>query len=443
MSDAFNREAATYTTNHPISRGLQTEARKYLPGGSSRGTAYFDPYPFFVDHAAGHHVYDVDGNRYLDFMINATTYIVGHANPAVVQAVKDQAERGLSYSAPTEAQVRLAKLIVDRVPSVEKVRFTNSGTEGTLNAIRMARTYTGKTKFAKFEGGYHGNHEFVSVSVYTPLSKLDPDRTTAVREWPSQPQSVVEDVIVLPYNDIDRCEQLIRKHAHELAAVIMEPVASNFGYVPAKPEFLKEMRELTEELGIVLIFDEVQSFRLSQGGAQEMYGVVPDVTTFGKIIGGGLPVGAWGGKDELMALYDNENSPAITHAGTFNANPPTMVAGEETLKQLTPDVYDRMNLLGDQLRAKINAVFGELEMEGQATGIGSLFGLHFTSAQINDYRDMMHGDQDLKAAFYTGMMNEGVLMFSKAQGALCTLTTEREVDDFVDASRAVLQRLRD
>lgn len=442
MSDAFSREAATYTDNHPVSRELQAEARKYLPGGSSRGTAYFDPYPFFVDRAAGHHVYDVDGNRYLDFMINATTYIVGHSNPAVVGAVREQAEKGLSYSAPTESQVRLARMIVERVPSVDKVRFTNSGTEGTLNAIRMARTFTGRTKFAKFEGGYHGNHEFVSVSVYTPLSKLDPDRTTAIREWPGQPQSVVDDVIVLPYNDLARCEQMIREHASELAAVIMEPVASNFGYVPAEPEFLRGMRRLTEELGIILIFDEVQSFRLSPGGAQEMFGVIPDVTTFGKIIGGGLPIGAWGGRDDLMALYDNENSPAITHAGTFNANPTTMVAGEETMRQLTPDVYERMNSLGDQLRAKMNAVFGELEMEGQATGIGSLFGLHFTSAEISDYRDMMRGDQDMKTAFYTGMMNEGVLMFSKAQGALCTLTTEREVDDFVDASRNVLQRLR-
>ena len=442
MTDAMGREAATYTANHPKSKELQAEARKYLPGGSSRGTAYFDPYPFFVDRAGGHYVYDVDGNRYLDFMINATTYIVGHANPNVVNAVRDQAERGLSYSAPTEAQVRLAKMICDRVPSVDKVRFTNSGTEGTLNAIRMARTFTGKTKFAKFEGGYHGNHEFVSVSVYTPLSKLDPDRTTAIPEWPSQPQAVVDDVIVLPYNDMDRSEQMIRDHAHELAAVIMEPVASNFGYVPAKPEFLKGIRGLTEELGIILIFDEVQSFRLAPGGAQEIYGVIPDVTTFGKIIGGGLPVGAWGGRDDLMALYDNENSPSITHAGTFNANPPTMVAGEETLKQLTPDAYDRMNALGDQMRGKINAVFGELEMDGQATGMGSLFGIHFTSSEISDYRDMMHGNQDLKTAFYTGMMNEGVLMFSKAQGALCTLTTETEVNDFVDASRNVLQRIR-
>jgi glutamate-1-semialdehyde 2,1-aminomutase len=442
MTDAQSREAATYTTNHPVSKELQAEARKYLPGGSSRGTAYFDPYPFFVDRAEGHHVYDVDGNSYLDFMINATTFIVGHSNPAVVEAVKDQAEKGLSYSAPTEAQVRLAKIIVDRVPSVDKVRFTNSGTEGTLNAIRMARTYTGKTKFAKFEGGYHGNHEFVSVSVYTPLDKLDPNGPTAVPEWEGQPQSVIDDVIVLPYNDLERCQQIVREHADELAAVIMEPVASNFGYIAATQEFLQGMRDLTTELGIVLIFDEVQSFRLAPGGAQEMYGVIPDVTTFGKIIGGGLPIGAWGGKDEIMSLYDNENDPAITHAGTFNANPPTMVAGEETLKQLTPEVFDRMNALGDQLRDKMNAVFGELDMPGQATGVGSLFGIHFTDSEIVNYRDMMAGDQDLKTAFYTGMMNEGVLMFARAQGAICSLTTEREVDDFVDAARNVLQRIR-
>ena len=438
----MQREIDRYVASTPKSRELQREAERYLPGGNSRAPAYFEPYPFFVDHAEGHHVYDVDGNRYLDFMINATTYIVGHANPLVVDAVRSQAARGLSYGTPSEAQVRLARILCERVPSLDTVRFTNSGTEGTLNGIRVARAFTGRHKIAKFEGGYHGNHEYVSVSVNASLSALDPNGPTAIPEWPGQPPGVLEDVIVLPYNDLEGSERAIREQGDELACVIMEPVASNFGYIPAKPEFLQGIRDLTRELGIVLVFDEVQSFRLSTGGAQEYFGVTPDITTFGKIIGGGLPVGAWGGRGDLMALYDPSRGPVVSHAGTFNANPMTMVAGEATLRQLTPEVYRRMNSLGDTLREKLRAVFGELEVPAQITGIGSLFAIHFTSEVVTEYRSMLRGDQEMKTRLFIGLLNEGVLLFTKCAGALNTLTTESEIDALVDTTRRVLQRIR-
>ena len=436
-------ETRRYISDRPKSRVLQKEAEKYLPGGSSRGTSYFEPYPFFVDHAEGHHVFDVDGHRYLDFMLNATTYILGHANPLVVKAVQEQAARGLSYSNPTEAQVRLAKMLCDRVPSVDKIRFTNSGTEGTLNAIRLARAYTGRHKLAKFEGGYHGGHEYVSVSVFPPLGKLDPNGPTAVPEWPGQPPSVADDVIVLPYNDVEACERVIREHAGDLACVIMEPVLSNFGYVPGNLEFLQGMRNLTSELGIILIFDEVQSFRMSTGGAQEYFGVIPDLTTFGKIIGGGMPVGAWGGRDDLMALYDPTDGAVVTHSGTFNANPMTMVAGEATLKQLTPDSYERMNSLGEMLREKLRAVFNELDVPAQVTGVGSFFGIHFTDEEITDYRSVLRGDQEMKKRLFTGLLNEGILVYQKCAGALSTLTTESDTDELVDATRRVVGRIRE
>ena len=349
----MDSEGERYTSSTPRSAELQAEAERYLPGGSSRGTAYFAPYPFFVERAEGHHVVDVDGNRYLDFMLNATTYVLGHSNDRVVEAVREQAANGLSYSTPHESQVRLAQALCERVPSVEKVRFTNSGTEGTLNAIRAARAYTGRHKIAKIEGGYHGNHEYVSVSVYAPLDALDPEEPTSVAEWPGQPPSVVEDVITLHYNDIESTERILRENAGDLSCVIIEPVLSNFGYLPADGEYLARLRELTTELGLIFIFDEVQSFRLSQGGAQEQMGVIPDMTTFGKVIGGGMPVGAWGGRADLMDLFDPTDGPVVSHAGTFNANPMTMVAGLATLDQLTPEVYERMNALGDILRAKL------------------------------------------------------------------------------------------
>jgi glutamate-1-semialdehyde 2,1-aminomutase len=435
-------EIEKYAASTPLSKKLQSEAEKYLPGGSSRGTAYFAPYPFFVERTDGHHITDVDGNRYLDFMLNATTYVLGHANEQVVGAVQKQASNGISYSTPHESQVQLAKMLCERVPSVEKVRFTNSGTEGTLNAIRAARAYTGKHKIAKIEGGYHGNHEYVSVSVYTPLDKLDPVEPTAVAEWPGQPPSVVEDVIALHYNDIESTERILREHADDVSCVIMEPVLSNFGYLPAEKKYLQKMRDLTNELGMVLIFDEVQSFRLASGGAQEHFGVIPDMTTFGKVIGGGMPVGSWGGRTDLMDLFDPTEGPIVSHAGTFNANPMTMVAGLATLAQMTPEVYERMNALGDVLRAKLRAVFDELDVEAQVTGIGSLFGIHFTGEEITNYRSVLRGDQAMQKKLFTGLLNEGILMQTKAAGCLSALTTEAEVDELVDATRRVMLRLR-
>ena len=442
MKEHTDTEANAYVAATPRSRAMQEEAARYMPGGSTRSAAYFEPYPFFVDRAQGHYVYDVDGRRYLDFMINATTYIAGHANPQVVSAVQEQAALGLSYSGPTEAQVRLARMLCDRVPSVERVRFTNSGTEGTLNAIRMARAFTGRHKIAKFEGGYHGNHEYVSVSVSPPAGRLDPEGPTAIPEWPGQPPSILQEVLVLPYNDPEASELAILRHKADLSCVIMEPVASNIGYIPGRPDFLRRIRELTSELGIVLIYDEVQSFRLSSGGAQEYLGVTPDVTTFGKIVGGGMPVGAWGGRQDLMALFDPGEGPAISHSGTFNANPMTMVAGEATLKQLTPEVYRRLNGLGETLREKLRAVFGEMDVPAQVTGIGSLFAVHFTGEEVYDYRSMMRGDQTKKKQLFTGLLNEGVLIQPRAAGALNILTTDDEIDTLVDAVRRVVQRMR-
>ena len=442
-SQRHQRELDHYIASTPRSRELQDRAARYLPGGSSRGTSYFEPYPTFADHGQGHYIYDVDGNGYLDFMINATSLILGHAHPLVVQALQEQAARGTSFSGPTEAQIRLAQSLCDRIPSVDTIRFTTSGTEGTLNAIRAARAFTGRYKIAKFEGGYHGSHEYASVSVRPPADKLDPDGPTAIPEFPGQPPSVAEDVVVLPYNDLRGSERIIREHKDELACVIMEAVASAFGYIPAKPDFLEGLRSLTTELGILLVFDEVQSLRVAPGGAQERFGVLPDITALGKIIGGGMPAGAFGGRQDVMALYDpTEGGATIPHAGTFNANPMTMVAGEVTLDQLTPEVYERLDRLGETLREKLRAVFDELEVEAQVTGIASLFGIHFTPEEITDYRSVVRGDHDMQKALFMGLLHERILLQASCAGALNVLTTEAEIDTLVDATRRVIQRIR-
>ena len=441
MTASSAPETGRYTESTPKSRVLQAEAERFLPGGSSRGTAYFAPYPFFVDRGEGHYVYDVDGNRYLDFMLNATSLIMGHAHADVTRAIQEQAGRGVAFSAPTESQVRLAEMLCDRLPSVDLVRFTSSGTEATMNAIRAARAFTGRSKIAKIEGGYHGSHDFASVSVTPPADSLDPDGPTPVPEFPGLPEAVLDNVVVLPYNDLETCEAVIREHGDDLACVIMEAVVSNFGYLPGDAEFLRGVRRLTEDLGILLIFDEVQSFRTAPGGAQERLGVVPDMTALGKIIGGGLPVGAFGGRRDLMEQFDPRHPDAIPHAGTFNANPMTMVAGEATLRGLTPDVYERMDRLGAALRAKLQAVLDELEVQAVVTGIASLFAISFGVDSVRDYRSKLQGDPAMSSAVFTGLLNEGILLQEKCAGALSVLTTEEEVDTLVDAVRRVVQRV--
>ena len=442
-SQKREREIEQYKSRTPNSRALNTEAARYLPGGSSRGTAYFDPYPIFADRGEGHYLYDVDGNPYLDFMINATSLIMGHAHPLVVQALQQQASRGTAFSVPTTMQAHMAKALCDRLPSVDSVRFANSGTEGTLMALRAARAFTGRHKIAKFEGGYHGSHEYVSVSVRPAADKLDPAGPTAIPEYPGQPPSVSKDVIVMTYNDLEGSQRIIREHADELACVIVEPIASAFGYLPAQTDFLEGIRDLTKKLDILLIFDEVQSFRVGAGGAQELYGVMPDMTTLGKIIGGGMPVGAFGGREDIMALFDpTDGGAAIPHAGTFNANPMTLAAGEVVLGHLTSDVYQRLNSLGETLRRKLRAVFDELEVSAQVTGIASFFGVHFTSEAITDYRSVVRGDREMRKTLFMGLLNEGVLLQESCAGSLNVRTTESEVDTLVDATRRVMHRIR-
>ena len=440
MDDFTPTETARYTASTPKSSKLQSHAEKYLPGGSSRGTAYWTPYPFFVDRGEGHYVYDVDGNRYLDFMLNATSLIHGHAHPDVTRAIQEQAARGVAFSAPTGVQVCLAEMLCERLPSVDLVRFTSSGTEATMNAIRAARAFTGRPKIAKIEGGYHGSHDFASVSVTPTAGSLDPDGPTPLPEFPGLPDGVLDNVVVLPFNDLDACVRVIRRHADELACVIMEAVVSSFGYLPGDQSFLQGIRDITRELGILLIFDEVQSFRTAPGGAQEWLGVTPDLTALGKIIGGGLPVGAFGGRRELMEQFDPRHKDAIPHSGTFNANPLTMAAGEATLRGLTPDVYERLDRLGGQLRAKLQAVLDEIGVRAVVTGVASLFAIHFGIDQVRDYRSKLKGDSAAASAVFTGLLNEGILLQHGCAGSLSTLTTESDVDTLVNAVRRVVQR---
>ena len=419
-------------------------ATKVMPGGNTRTTQWMEPYPFFAENAEGMYINDIDGNHYLDFMLNATTLILGHAHPDIVKTLTQQIQDGTVYSVPTDGQSKLADILVERVPSFEKVRFTNSGTEATMMAIMAARSFTKKTKIAKFEGGYHGTHDHVSVSVYPKKEDLNTETHPGVPEYSYQPKSILEDVIVLPYNDIEKSKELIGKYKDDLSCIIMEPIISNFGYLPLDLEFIKFIREITEELGIILIFDEIQSFRVSSGGAQESFGITPDMTTLGKIIGGGLPVGAFGGKDEIMELFDPTSSNYdIAHAGTFNGNPLTMEAGVTVMENLTSDNFEKMNNLGDSLRSKLSSVFNEINLDVQVTGYGSLFGINFNENKIKDYRSFLNNNSDMTKILFSYLRNKGILLQIKNAGALNILMTEKEIDYLVDSTREISSEMKD
>lgn len=425
------------------SRAIWEEAKNYLPGGDSRNSIFWEPYPFFVESSSGCHVIDADGVDRVDFINTMTTMILGHAPKVVMQAVEEQLAKGVAYNAPNEHQVRLAKILCQRIPSFDLLRFTNSGTEATLNTLRAARAFTGKSRFAKAEGGYHGTHDSVTVSLrVNPDLAGDADRPNALPSSAGLPDGVVEQVLIIPFNDTQASLTLLEENKDELAAVIVEPVLGSVGMIPATPDFLAMLREFTQANSIILIFDEVISFRVAPGGSQQYYGVTPDMTALGKIIGGGFAVGAFGGRRDIMEQYDptSPKGPSVSHAGTFNANPVTMVAGATTLEQLTPDVYRRLAELTEELRKGLRNACAELEVPVQVTGLGSLFGIHFTDGEIRGYRDVAAGNSALRHQMFLGLMNEGFLTASNLVGSLSTEMAEPEIDAFVDAFKKVLAR---
>ena len=439
----ISNELERYLQSTIKSKALWEEAKQYLPGGDSRNSIFWAPYPIFVDHASGCHVVDSDGVDRLDFIGTMTTLVLGHGPKPVLDAVENQMKQGVVYNAPNAHQIRLAKLLCERIPSFDLVRFTNSGTEATLNTIRAARAVTGKSKIAKVEGGYHGSHDLVSVSVrVNPAKAGERSHPNAMAATEGLGEGTLEQVVVIPFNETTIARETLESHKGELAAVIIEPMLGSVGMLPATTEFLTMLREFTAANGIILIFDEVISYRASSGGAQEYYGITPDMTSLGKIIGGGFSIGAFGGSKEIMGLYDppQAGGPRVAHAGTFNANPVTMLAGAATLEQLTPEVYRKLAEMTEYLRAGILKVGAELETPVQVTGLGSLFGIHFTGEELVGYRDIAAEDAAFRHQVFLGLLNEGILMAANLVGAVSTEIGEAEVDAFNAALRRVLER---
>jgi glutamate-1-semialdehyde 2,1-aminomutase len=446
MAGGLEAIQEAYLAWSETSRKLAEPARQYMPGGDTRTTAHYLPYPIFMNRGKGCHIYDVDGHEYIDFMNNFTTLILGHAHPKVVEAVTNQVRIGTAYAAPTESQTQLARLICERAPSVEQLRFCSSGTEATMMAIRAARAFTGKSKVMKIEGGYNGNHDIGEISLIAIPTEAGPvEEPISLQPDKGVPMSSVDGVVVTPFNAPEIAEKLIKKHKNDLACIIMEPMMGALGMIPPQPGYLKEMRRITKENDILLIFDEVITFRLSPGGLQKLAGVEPDLTAMGKIIGGGLPVGAFGGRKEIMQQFNPETANFMWHASTFSGNPLTMAAGLAALSELTPEVYARLNATGDALRKGFNTAFEEVGIRGQATGFGSLVNLHFTDRPILNARDSITGLFEagpIPMHLHLCMLRRGIFPAGRQMYCISTPMTEQEINRAVQALAESLQELK-
>ncbi|UCD31610.1 MAG: aspartate aminotransferase family protein [Desulfobacterales bacterium] len=421
----------TYRQRTLKSREIITNASRYVPDGDYRVSIWFEPYPTVMERGDGYYLYDVDGNEYLDFSNNWTSMVLGNNHPKVVEAIQQQAPLGSAMAAPHTSAYEWAQLICDRIPSVEKVRFCTSGTEAVMFAVRAARAFTGKDKILKMEGNYHGS--------YDPM-----EMTTGWRKLPlGLPKSVEKDVLVTPFNDKETTERIIKENKDELAAVIVEGILGAAGMIPPEDDYLKYLHSVASQNGLLLIIDEVISFRLATGGAQEIYNVQPDLTVLGKSIGGGLPTGAFGGREDVMAVYSPKQKRPAHHAGTFVATPIAVMAGIASLKELTAETLARINSLGWSLANGLQGVLDELKIKAQIKGYGSLQQIHFTPEPVSTastaYFTM---DRDVLRLFHLAMMNKGLFIGSRGFFSITTPMTEAEIETAIEATAACLSELK-
>jgi glutamate-1-semialdehyde 2,1-aminomutase len=411
-----------YVSKTPRSKALYERAKNFLPAGVSYAIRYFEPYPFYTAKAKGSRLYDVDGNEYIDFWLGHTALILGHSPPAIVKAVKKQLENGTHYGTSHELEIELAEEVAKTVPSTEMIRFTNSGTEANMYAVRLARAYTGRNKVAKFEGGWHGGYDALHIGVKYPFDVPESAGLTA---------GALQDTILLPFNDLEGVKKRLKNE--QVASIIIEPVLGAGGGIPAEKEFMKGLREFCDEKEILLIFDEViTGFRLAPGGAQQYFGVTPDITVFGKILGGGFPIGAFCGRRKIMQRLDTriyERPHYSFHGGTFTANPIAMVAGLTTLKMLEDGrLINKLNKLGDKIREQLREIFEANGVDVQVTGVGSLFNVQFTKEEVKNANAVFKADRKKLVDYHLKLIENGIFVLPTHTGALCTAHSKTDME---------------
>ncbi|MDQ0216467.1 glutamate-1-semialdehyde 2,1-aminomutase [Oikeobacillus pervagus] len=400
------------------------EALSLMPGGVNSPVRAFksvDMDPIFMERGKGSKIYDIDGNEYIDYVLSWGPLILGHANERVVEALKKVAETGTSFGAPTLIENKLANLVKERVPSIEIIRMVSSGTEATMSALRLARGYTGRDKILKFEGCYHGHGDSLLIKAGSGVATL------GLPDSPGVPDGLAKNTVTVPYNDLEGVRYAFEQYGEDIAGVIVEPVAGNMGVVPPQPGFLEGLRELTKQNGTLLIFDEVMTgFRVGYNCAQGYFGVTPDLTCLGKVIGGGLPVGAFGGRAEIMEKI--APSGPIYQAGTLSGNPMAMTAGYETLSQLTPESYKQFIQKADQLEAGLHEAALKYDIPHTINRAGSMIGIFFTNEQVINYEKARTSDLQLFANYYREMAHAGVFLPpSQFEGLF--LSTTHNVED--------------
>lgn len=405
--------------NFDKSKKLYEEAINYLPGGVDSPIRAFKPYPFFVEKAKGSKLFDVDGNEYIDYCLGYGPIIFGHANNTIIEESIEQLKMGTAYGVPSEKEILLAKEVIDRVPCAEMVRFCNSGTEATMSAIRLARGVTKKNKIIKFEGSYHGAHDAVLVKSGSGMAGK-PDS-------PGVPEDATKNTILVPFNDEEAMTKIINENKEEIACIIIEPIMGNIGCVPPREGYLKFLREITEANDIILIFDEViTGFRLSKGGAQEYYDIVPDLVTFGKILGGGFPIGAIAGKKEYIEQF--APSGTIYQAGTFSGNPVSINGGIAALKILDDKFYKDLEEKGEYLRTGMSNILDDLKLNFQINGAASMTQVYFTDNEVYDYETAKLSDSKGFLKYFHTLLENGVFI-APSQFECCFLSGQHSKED--------------
>ncbi|RLB83829.1 MAG: glutamate-1-semialdehyde-2,1-aminomutase [Deltaproteobacteria bacterium] len=407
------------------SEKLFAQAQRVIPGGVNspvRACHSVSAKPVFIQRAEGSKVYDADGNAYIDYVGSWGPMILGHRHPEVIGAIQGVLERGTSFGAPTDLEIELAEMIIEAVPSVEMVRMVNSGTEATMSAIRLARGFTGRDLLIKFDGCYHGHADTLLVAAGSGVATL------GIPGSPGVPEAFVRNTLSLPYNDVERVTDVISKKGDNIAAIIVEPVAGNMGLVPPEPGFLEALRTLTQDHGIILIFDEVMTgFRVAYGGAQALYGIMPDLTCMGKVIGGGLPVGAYGGNKAIMKQIAPEGP--VYQAGTLSGNPVAMVAGIATLKCLQqPGFYETLEARSAMLEVGLRKAVGKAALPAVTNRVGSMLGLFFADQPVSNFTEAQKSDVNLFARYYRGMLEQGIYLAPSQYEAVFVSGAHSEVD---------------
>lgn len=418
------------------SRKLYERARKMMPGGVSSPVRAFLPYPSYISEARGSRIMDVDGNEYIDYCMGFGPLILGHADPDVILAVKEQAELGMLYGAPIPMELEMASLIEEVFPSMEMLRMVNTGTEATMHAIRLARGFTGRKRFIKVEGAFHGAHDSVLVKAGSGATTHSAPNSLGI------PEEVTSNTLLVPFNDIDSVKRVIRENRGEIAALITEPVIGNAGPILPDDGYLASLREITEENDILFILDEViTGFRLAMGGAQERFGVEADMTILGKVAGGGLPIGIFGGREDIMSMVSPSGK--VYQAGTFSGNPMTLSAGLATLRKLGKMGHEGLERKGERMRSSLQSAMEGIGLPYRVQGIGSMFQIFLTSEEVRDYRGALGCDTALFHRLFLGMLERGVYLPPSQfeTDFISTAHTDKDIDATVERYAEVLEEI--